>query len=72
VSFYGWTDTVKETNYCFKQGDLRSIGESLGVGFYYSLIGIEQAKKYEPKENVLPKCQSEKERLMLKKSLKML
>ena len=46
VSFYGWVDQ-KGMICSFKQHDLKAIGESLGMAFYYSLIGLEKAKKGE-------------------------
>lgn len=71
MSFYGWVDPIKQTNYSFKQSDLKNIGESLGIGFYYSLIGIEGAKN-DNKANLLPKCQNEKEKTLAKNSFRIL
>jgi len=45
------------------------IGESLGLGLYYSFIGIEKAKKMEEPKG---KINSEKEKLLMKNSTKML
>jgi len=73
VSFYGYHDTVKGSIYSFKQVDLRMIGESLGLGFYYFFIGIDKVKKNEEiKNSTLPKFISEKEKNLYKNSLKML
>ena len=45
ASFYGWVDPNKGHNNSFKQHDFKMIGETLGMGFYYSLIGLDKAKK---------------------------
>ena len=47
ASFYGWVDQHKGIIVSFKPQDYRMIGESLGMGFYYSLIGIDKVKKME-------------------------
>lgn len=46
------------------------MGESLGLGFYYTFIGIEKARQV--KNSTLPKCQTEKEKVLMKNSVKLL
>ena len=70
ASFYGWVDPNKGVVTAFKQNDLRMIGESLGMGFYYSFIGIQKAKKRDESKGLFKA--SEKEKSLAKNSLKML
>ena len=46
------------------------IGESLGMGFYYNFIGVEKAKKND--NGGIFKGSTEKEKLLMKNSVKML
>jgi hypothetical protein len=45
ASFYGWFDPAKKIIQSFKQQDYYSIGEGLGMGLFYTFVGIEKAKK---------------------------
>ena len=52
---------------------MRMIGESLAMGLYYSYIGVDRARKMEEtKGSNLFKGNSEKEKILMKNSTKML
>jgi hypothetical protein len=66
-------DPNKGVTCSFKQSDFRGIGEGLGLGFYYQFIGMERAKKMEETKNIgLMKGATEKEKILMKNSVKML
>ena len=67
TSFYGWVDANGQ-NHTFNAQHFRQLGESLGVGLYYSLLGVPRVKQNAPP----PRRQmSEKEVKVFKNSQKM-